>query len=53
MDKKEFDDFEIECSPSGVILKIFPVKENSRVKTDFDILEVIVKYMKSKGWIYV
>jgi len=51
---RQFDDFEIECNPNtGVTLTIFPVKNNSRVKTDFDIQGVIIKYMKTKGWEYI
>lgn len=51
---KQFDDFEIECNPNiGVILTIFPVEHNSKIKTDFDIEGIIVKYMKTKGWEYI
>ena len=50
---RQFDDFEIECGTRGVILTIFPVENNSKVKTSFDVQRVVVKYMKTKGWEYV
>lgn len=53
MKQREFDDFEIEVSPGGVWLEIYPTNEKFNGKTNFDILEVIVKYMKTKGWVYV
>lgn len=50
---KQFHDFEVENMNGGLVLILHHNEKNKKVKDKFNLNDIIVPYLKKKGWEYV